>query len=65
MSDEQTKQEERERDKRQEKELEQGLKESFPASDPPANAQPGHNDPAPSSGYDEAKEEEELRKSNP
>lgn len=37
--------------------LEVGLDESFPSSDPPAAAQPGHGGgPAPSSGYDEARE---------
>lgn len=38
---------------REEAELEEGLKESFPASDPPANTQPGHTQPMPPSGYDE------------
>ncbi|RED16846.1 hypothetical protein [Parasphingopyxis lamellibrachiae] len=41
---------------REEEELEEGLKESFPASDPPANTQPGHAQPMPSSGYDEKDE---------
>ncbi len=36
--------------------LDVGLDESFPSSDPPAATQPGHNDPAPSSGYDEEAE---------
>jgi hypothetical protein len=36
--------------------LEIGLDESFPTSDPPATTQPGHSDPAPSSGYDEEAE---------
>jgi hypothetical protein len=40
--------------------LDVGLDESFPSSDPPAVTQPGHGDPAPSSGYDE--EEEKARK---
>lgn len=39
--------------------LEIGLDESFPSSDPPAVAQPGKGEPAPSSGYDE--EAERLR----
>ncbi|NNC73741.1 MAG: hypothetical protein HKN78_12830 [Sphingomonadaceae bacterium] len=30
---------------REEEELEEGLEESFPASDPPANTQPGHDQP--------------------
>jgi hypothetical protein len=40
-------------DKREDEELEEGLKETFPASDPPANTQPGHDQPVPSSGYRE------------
>jgi hypothetical protein len=36
--------------------LDVGLDESFPSSDPPSAAQPGHADPAPSSGYDEEAE---------
>lgn len=36
--------------------LDVGVDESFPASDPPAAAQPGNGDPAPSSGYDEEAE---------
>jgi hypothetical protein len=36
--------------------LDVGLDESFPSSDPPAATQPGHADPAPSSGYDEEAE---------
>ena len=36
--------------------LDVGLDESFPASDPAASTQPGHADPAPSSGYDEEAE---------
>jgi hypothetical protein len=36
--------------------LDVGLDESFPASDPAASTQPGHGDPAPSSGYDEEAE---------
>jgi len=36
--------------------LDVGLDESFPASDPAAATQPGHSDPAPSSGYDEEAE---------
>jgi hypothetical protein len=36
--------------------LDIGLDESFPTSDPPALSQPGHADPAPSSGYDEEAE---------
>jgi hypothetical protein len=42
---------------REEEELEEGLKETFPASDPPANTQPGHDQPVPSSGYDEKDDE--------
>lgn len=39
--------------------LDVALDESMDASDPPAATQPGQsNDPAPSSGYDEAAEEE-------
>lgn len=38
---------------REQEELDEGLEETFPASDPPANVQPGHDQPAPSSGYDE------------
>ncbi len=41
------------KDKREDEELEEGLEETFPASDPPANVQPGHDKPMPSSGYDE------------
>ncbi|WBO23050.1 hypothetical protein [Sphingomonas abietis] len=33
--------------------LDVGLDESFPSSDPASSTQPGHSDPAPSSGYDE------------
>lgn len=40
---------------REEEELEEGLEETFPASDPPANTQPGHDQPMPSSGYEEKK----------
>jgi hypothetical protein len=36
--------------------LDVGLDESFPASDPASATQPGHADPAPSSGYDEETE---------
>jgi hypothetical protein len=36
--------------------LDVGLDESFPSSDPPAVTAPGHDEPAPSSGYDEAAE---------
>lgn len=42
--------------KARDKGLEEGLKESFPASDPPASTRPGENDPVPSSGYDEKQE---------
>jgi hypothetical protein len=39
--------------------LDVALDESFPTSDAPSNTQPGKGkDPAPSSGYDEAKERE-------
>jgi len=38
--------------------LDVALDETFPTSDPPSNTQPGKGkDPAPSSGYDEEKEE--------
>jgi hypothetical protein len=36
--------------------LDIGIDESFPNSDPPSATQPGHNEPAPSSGYDEEAE---------
>ncbi len=36
--------------------LDVGLDESFPSSDPAAATQPGHSDPAPSSGYNEEAE---------
>jgi hypothetical protein len=36
--------------------LDVGLDESFPTSDPASATQPGHADPAPSSGYDEEAE---------
>jgi hypothetical protein len=36
--------------------LEIELDASFPTSDPPASVQPGHADPAPSSGFDEEAE---------
>lgn len=39
------------KDKREDEELDEGLEETFPASDPPANTQPGHDQPMPSSGY--------------
>ncbi len=42
----------------EDEELSQGLKETFPASDPPANTQPGHDQPVPSSGYRGDEEEE-------
>ncbi len=35
--------EERADPRREEEELKEGLEESFPASDPPANVQPGHD----------------------
>lgn len=39
--------------------LDAGLDQSMDASDPPANVQPGDDgEPVPSSGYDEAAEEE-------
>jgi len=41
--------------------LDIGLDESFPSSDPPAVTAPGHDEPAPSSGYDE--EAEKARES--
>ena len=41
--------------------LDIGLDESFPSSDPPANVAPGHDEPAPSSGFDE--EAEKARES--
>jgi hypothetical protein len=40
----------------EESKLDVGLDESFPSSDPASATQPGHNDPAPSSGYDEEAE---------
>jgi hypothetical protein len=40
----------------EESKLDVGLDESFPSSDPPAAVQPGHADPAPSSGYNEEAE---------
>lgn len=43
----------KQRKSRADEELDEGLEETFPASDPPANVQPGHNRPMPSSGYDE------------
>jgi hypothetical protein len=42
--------------------LDIGLDESFPTSDPPAQAQPGSTEPAPSSGYDEVSEAAILRR---
>jgi hypothetical protein len=41
--------------------LDVGLDESFPTSDPASATQPGHADPAPSSGYDEAAEKARER----
>lgn len=41
------------KDQREDEELDEGLEETFPASDPPANTQPGHSDPMPSSGFEE------------
>lgn len=63
MADQAAKSDSKSQDRKDEENLEKGLEETFPASDPPANVQPGHNDPAPSSGYDET--EEEVRKHNP
>ncbi|WP_246331950.1 hypothetical protein [Sphingomonas chungangi] len=40
----------------EESKLDVGLDESFPTSDPASSTQPGHADPAPSSGYDEEAE---------
>jgi hypothetical protein len=41
--------------------LDVALDETFPTSDAPSNTQPGKgNDPAPSSGYDEAAEHERM-----
>lgn len=41
--------------------LDVALDETFPTSDAPANTQPGKgNDPAPSSGYDEAAEKARM-----
>ena len=41
--------------------LDAGLDQSMDASDPPANVQPGGDgEPVPSSGYDEAGEEQRL-----
>jgi hypothetical protein len=39
-----------------EAQLDNALDESMDASDPPSTTQPAHNEPAPSSGYDEAAE---------
>lgn len=39
-----------------EAQLDNALDESMDASDPPAQTQPGHDGPAPSSGYDEEAE---------
>ena len=36
--------------------LDAGIDESMDASDPPSVTQPGHSDPAPSSGYSEEAE---------
>lgn len=44
---------------REEEELEEGLEETFPASDPPANTQPGHTRPVPSSGAPDEKKARE------
>ncbi|MGE3747790.1 MAG: hypothetical protein AB7G25_19060 [Sphingomonadaceae bacterium] len=45
--------------------LDIALDESFPSSDSPANTQPGKGkDPAPSSGYDEEKEEQRKIRSS-
>jgi hypothetical protein len=41
--------------------LDVGLDESFPSSDPPAVTQPGHGEPAPSSGFDQEAEERLAR----
>lgn len=43
--------------KREDEELDEGLEETFPASDPPANTQPGHSRPAPSSGAPDEKDD--------
>jgi hypothetical protein len=45
--------------------LDVGLDESFPSSDPPAATQPGHADPAPSSGYDEEAEKAREKAEKP
>jgi len=47
--------------KHEDAKLDVGLDESFPSSDPPANTAPGHDEPAPSSGFDE--EAEKARES--
>lgn len=39
--------------------LDNALDESMDASDPPASTQPGRDDPAPSSGYDEEAERQQ------
>ena len=41
---------------REDEELDEGLEETFPASDPPANTQPGHDRPVPSSGAPKPKD---------
>ena len=43
----------------EDEELEEGLEETFPASDPPANVQPGHTQPVPSSGAPDETDEDE------
>lgn len=40
----------------EEAQLDNALDESMDASDPPANTQPGHDKPSPSSGYSEEAE---------
>ena len=40
----------------QDAQLDNALDESMDASDPPSNTQPAHNEPAPSSGFDEEAE---------
>lgn len=46
-----------------EENLEEGLRDSMDASDPPAATQPGdHGDPVPSSGYHGEGEEEDAKR---
>lgn len=49
--------------KARDEELEEGLEESFPASDPPASTRPGENEPVPSSGYEAEREKRDRGRS--